>query len=391
MIKAYIGPNGYGKTTKLNETIKMLKNSGISEADILFLESEILLSDEVKDSKDETKTMEYILSELLETPNIITLKSQLQTEINNTIGANQANVNSIIDSILNINGQTRTKNFISPNSKGLKYKQVVTIDNKEFLDKTGSGQRMQLLWSWVKNSNKKYIFLDEPEKYSHPSLLNVTAKLIMDLSKLGKDIYIATHSPKLLSMLNLELQNIYVINDSTHYCKNIDISGTISELKTILPVANFTNKYSNYYETITCSEIIKTIHYKDFLECLFSNRVYLCEGVNDKLFLFKYLQDNGEFFDDYVIMSTFGKYPMPLFLNLFKKLGIHVSCVFDEDDETKNYHKITNDYISSNASSFYKFNTTIESELGYTDDKNDSMKFYDYISGKTFLKTTYKI
>ena len=41
MIKVYIGPNGYGKTTRLNEEKKALINSGIPEKEIIFLESEM--------------------------------------------------------------------------------------------------------------------------------------------------------------------------------------------------------------------------------------------------------------------------------------------------------------------------------------------------------------
>lgn len=391
MIEVYIGPNGFGKTTKLIEIQKNLENSGISRDEILFLESEILLSDEVKDSKDETKTMEYILTELLETPAIQGYKNQLQNEIDNTIIANQANVNSIINSIMTINGQTRTKNFITPNSKKIQYKQVVTIDKKEFIEKTGSGQRMQLLLSLVKNSSKNYIFLDEPEKYSHPSLLNVTAKIIMDLSTNGKSIYIATHSPKLLSMLDISLSNIFVINDASHSTKTIDLRNILTAITPLLPIANFGTKYAKYYDATQCEDVIKKIHYKDFLECLFTRKIYLCEGINDKLFLLKYLQDNNKFYEDYTIMSTFGKFPMPLFLSIFRQLDIDVTCVFDKDNEAETKHSITNNFIETKSNSYYKFSPNIEDELLYLGNKQDNIEFYDYISAISFPDTTYNI
>lgn len=65
MIEIYVGPNGYGKTTALVNKMKELINLGIPENEIIFLESEMLLMDEVKDTKDESKTMEFILQELL--------------------------------------------------------------------------------------------------------------------------------------------------------------------------------------------------------------------------------------------------------------------------------------------------------------------------------------
>jgi predicted ATP-binding protein involved in virulence len=65
MIRVFIGPNGYGKTTKLENIKQNLITSGIHENEILFLESEILLLEEIKDTKDNSKTMEFILAELL--------------------------------------------------------------------------------------------------------------------------------------------------------------------------------------------------------------------------------------------------------------------------------------------------------------------------------------
>ncbi|MDY0139589.1 MAG: hypothetical protein RBR50_07810, partial [Candidatus Izemoplasmatales bacterium] len=108
MIKVFIGPNGYGKTTKLENIKQNLISSGVNGNEILFLESEILLLEEVKDTKDNTKTMEYILTELLETVPVITSRTNYEQAIDTEITSNIANVNTIIDDILSLNGMTRT-------------------------------------------------------------------------------------------------------------------------------------------------------------------------------------------------------------------------------------------------------------------------------------------
>ncbi len=391
MIKIFIGPNGFGKTTKL-QNIKedLISVQGIPESEILFLESEILLSDEMKDTKDETKTMEYILSELLETPTIQankqTLEQSIDTEINNNISL----LNGIVDDILNYNGQVRKGDFIGV-TKEKQYKKLVKINNSDFLKKTGSGQRMQLILGFVKHSSKKYIFLDEPEKYSHPSLLNVTAKMINGINQSGKDIYIATHSPKLLSMLELSIDNIGVINDISHSEKTIDFNAIIKDLSSILPIQNFREKEKSYYDFSTCERNIKSINYRDFLESLFTKQVYLCEGINDKLFLQKYLMDNKRYYDDYYILPVYGKYLLPLFISIYKSLNISVTVLFDKDNENTTPHKEVNEYIKANSNKYYAFTNKIEEELNFTSDKSNQLAFFNHLETILLPFTKYNI
>lgn len=134
MIEIYIGPNGFGKTKKLEKKRdELIENGGVEKTDILFLESEILLSDEVKDTKDETLAMEYILYELLENNDTIkNIKNELQTEINNVINKNAEHFNSMIKEVLETNKQESNQNFITVNQKGIKYKNLVSIENKDF-------------------------------------------------------------------------------------------------------------------------------------------------------------------------------------------------------------------------------------------------------------------
>lgn len=386
MIKIYIGPNGYGKTTKLEE----IYENTCGKENSIFLQSEILLSDEIKDSKDETKTMEYILNELIETNIIKKRKERLEKSIDEEVQRNVDYMNNIIDSIIKYNGQIRTKDFISKSNKKI-YKGLVKINNKEVLEKMGSGQKMQFLLELVRKSSKKYIFLDEPEKYSHPSLLNVTARLINELDSKGKEIYIATHSPKLISMLNVKLEDIHIINDISHNDKKIDFQKTVDDLSKRIPINNLCEKEKTYYDINYCSEnIYKTCH-RDFLEALFSKKVYLCEGINDKLFLKKYLRDNNEYFDEYHILSVYGKDVMPIFIHILKQLDIEVISIFDRDDENVIKHKCINEYIINESNKSYGFVSTLEKELGFLKNKTNYIAFYSFLENIKLDKNKYNI
>jgi len=333
MIKVFIGPNGFGKTTKLESTKQNLISSGVSESEILFLESEILLLEEVKDTKDNTKTMEYILTELLETTLVVASRTNYEQAVDTEITSNITNVNTIIDDILLLNGMTRTGDFISVSSSKT-YKNLVKINQNDVKKKMGSGQRMHLLLELVNKSSKQYLFLDEPEKYSHPSLLNKTANLLNILS-LTKDIYIATHSPKLLSMLDLELDNIYILNDTTYIEKNLDFVGSIGSFSahhTLLSANPGLAKSSSYFNLVSLKDNIKRLHYRDFMEALFAKTVYLVEGVNDELFIKKMLLDNGKYFGDYYIFPVYGKHHMMIFAHILSCLMINVKLFFDEDN-----------------------------------------------------------
>ena len=225
-IEVVIGPNGYGKSTYLEQKRDGLLSNGIDASDIRYMPSEIKLMDEVKDSLDNSQTMEFLMSEMLETPDYLRLRDELYHELDAAISNNVEKLNLILDEVLSLNGSTRSGDFISSNPKrAIKY--PVAINQKDIKNKMGSGQRMQLLLMFARDSKKHYIILDEPEKYSHPSLLNGTAKAINDLVASGKDVILATHSPKLVSMLELNYCSIRIINDATHNPKSIDFDGAV--------------------------------------------------------------------------------------------------------------------------------------------------------------------
>mgnify|MGYP000950784489 CR=1 FL=1 len=300
MIKILIGPNGFGKTTALRDKKKELIDNGeVEEKDILFLESEILVLDEMKDTTDKTFAMEYIISELLENDDIIEKKQEFSNLVDGVINSNKIRFNDMLDEVISFNGQTRVGDVIST-SNVKEYKKIVKINANDIKNKLGSGQRMQFILSLVKNSSKTHIFLDEPEKHSHPSLLNFTAKIIRELSS-TKDIYIATHSPKLIEMLDFDMNDIEVYNDpSFNGYKQIDLNIAANSLPNNINLVDLGEKSRTYYNAIQLEKNIKEVHLRDFMEAIFSKKIYIVEGINDELFLKKILIENNRQYEDYL-------------------------------------------------------------------------------------------
>ena len=379
-IRVIIGPNGYGKTTYLNKLSKDLSDAGES---VLMVPSEIKLLDEVKDTLDTSQTMEFLFSEILETPDFVAKRDAMYAEADMAIAANLPRMNKMLDEVLSMNGSVRAKDFIAPNPKKRFVKNLVTINQDDVKKKMGSGQRMQLILKLATKSSKDHIFLDEPEKYSHPSLLNGTAKAINDLVAAGKDVYIATHSPKLVSMLDFDLGDLRLINDPSHNLKEIPFEEATKAASPLVSVGSMPNKFKRYYvDGDSLKECVAKRHSRAFIEALFTRKVFLCEGANDELFINACLQQHGGFYDDYVIFKVWGKSNLPVFIELFERLGIDLVVIFDVDDESKDPHRALNPVIRSyggGGCKIVEFNPNLEEALAYKGKKGDALGFIDHL------------
>ena len=381
-IQIVIGPNGFGKTTYLDNKKKTLEGSGES---VFFVPSEIKLLDEVKDTVDTSQTMEFLLTELIETPDYISKRQALFDEADAIIARNVSVMNVILDDILKLNGSTRGKDFIAPNSKRT-IKNLISINQDDVKKKMGSGQRMQLLLKLAVSSNRRNIFLDEPEKYSHPSLLNGTAMAVNEIVASGKNVYIATHSPKLISMMDVDYSDIKVINDATHAPKSIPFKEAVERGSKHFNLGSMEKKFRRYYDSdVSLRESIERRHGRQFIEALFSKRVYLCEGANDELLINEALRQYGGYYDDYCVFKTWGKTNIPVFAYLFNLLGVNVVALYDKDDESKSVHKEANGAIRALPSDIARveMDPCLEKLVSYVGVKSDALAFMDHLESTT--------
>ncbi len=377
MLKIFIGPNGYGKTYELERIKKSLFDEDNDRKDIIMLGSELVFADEMKDTVNNSFLMDYIITELLVDDELINLQKQFENKLDTLIKDNSDMYNELMDETLDLNSHKRTKDVIAP-QKTREYKKLVKINADDLKASMGSGQKLHFLLKLIEKSNKRYIFLDESENHSHPSMLNITANLINKLSE-TKDVYIATHSPELLNMLNIDFNNSYIFNDPE--CKGpktIDFKKAANALPSNINIENLYSNSKTYYDEEKLKNNILDIHKKEFMSALFSNKVYIVEGINDQLFLKKVLNSAGKQFEQYSIFPCYGKPHYFPFIEIFKDLGIDVVLLFDEDKTSDETNNKINTELQKNK--HYMFSEILEKEIGYNGDKGNLSKFLDYLT-----------
>lgn len=375
MLKIFIGPNGYGKTYELEQRRQKLLNEDKERKDIIMLGSELVFADEMKDTVNNSFLMDYIITELLIDDELVEIQNQFENKLDSIINDNVNMYNDLMDETLELNSHKRTKDVIAP-QKTREYKKLVKINSDDLKASMGSGQKLHFLLRLIEKSNKNYIFLDEPENHSHPSLLHITAKLINELSK-TKEVCIATHSPELLSMLEINFDELYIFNDKEYKGpQKIDFNLAINSLPTDVNLENLKGKSKTYYDILNLKKNILEIHRKEFMCALFSKKVYIVEGINDELFLKKLLIKVGKQYEQYNIFQCYGKPHFFPFITIFKSLGIEVVILFDEDKTTNEINVKINTALEQNK--HYKFTDCLESEIGY-EDKYNTPEFLEFL------------
>lgn len=376
LLKIYIGPNGYGKSYKMNKDISQLYSENTNRKDIIKLESELVFADEMKDTVNNSFVMEYLVQELLENDKINEARKAYEDALDEAINDNQNQYNSVMEKVLKLNNQTRTRDVIRP-TPTKEYKKIVKIDSTDLKNKMGSGQKLQFILELIKNSSKKYVFLDEPENHTHPSLLHHTARLINELSK-DREVCLATHSIELLNMLDIDFDHLYIFNDSDNYIpKRINFDSAI-RLNDDIHIENMYNKCKTYYNKEQLKKNILELHKKEFMEALFSSKVYLVEGTNDEIFLKKMLLFKGKLYDQYSIFHCYGKQQFIPFLSIFNDLNIKTYALFDEDKATDLNNMAINSQIISYGQHI-KFVDILENDIGYTGNKGDTVALIDFL------------
>lgn len=107
-----------------------------SDGEGAMIPSEIKLLDEVKDTVDTSQTMEFLLSEILETPAFIEKRKALYAEADEAIASSLPEMNKMLEEVLSLNGSERTKDFIAPNPKRA-IKNLVSIGQDDVKIKDG--------------------------------------------------------------------------------------------------------------------------------------------------------------------------------------------------------------------------------------------------------------
>lgn len=82
--------------------------------------------------------------------------------------------------------------------------------------------------------------------------------LVLNSNKRTKDVYITTHSPKLLNMLNINFDNLFIFNDAEYKGpKKINFKKAVSSLPQNVNIENLYSNSKTYYYEEKLKEFIK--------------------------------------------------------------------------------------------------------------------------------------
>lgn len=257
---------------------------------------------------------------------------------------------------------------------------------KERLDISSFGQGLQrhLIYTLIKLSTKykeipvkkekkefspnlTLILFEEPEAFLHPAqqeILNLSLREIA--SSENQQVLVSTHSthfvskniddmPALLKLTKDEAETvIYQIDNSSLE----DILTENKELKEILG------------EKPTEKDIdLESIRYCLWLDpnrccAFFADIVLICEGLSEKALIDCLVREKKLNLENrrVYILNAAGKYDIHRYMNLFAKLGIKHSVLFD-GDSNKDKHEKINDFIKKNKNKFTLNVGSFEGEL----------------------------
>jgi len=190
------------------------------------------------------------------------------------------------------------------------------------------------------NSTNFHLFIDEPETFCHPELINKISYEIYEISKII-NVSVATHSPIFLNKI------IQLKKSETDKNQKIKIKYFFRQEE------NEKNEYELPIDIEIFNEKTNKLNsreWKQLIECLFATNVILFEGLADEIFLFDifYKYKKNDFIKKYIIFIDCGGKKsiekMAKTLNSLKLCEkINILIFYDLDDDNK-YIRVNNSF-----------------------------------------------
>lgn len=288
------------------------------------------------------------------------------------------------------------------------------------IDNLGQGLQRHIIYTLIrlsakyvdkKESKKKdfspdftLILFEEPEAFLHPLQQE---QLNLSLKKLSKEnqVLITTHSPIFVSkntedipslikvlknkgvttikqLSETDLKSIYDENLGLyHHFNTLLQDGSISDgLKKSIRSQHLGEDNPDI-DRKTEEESFKYFLWLDAerSSSFFAKQIIICEGATEKV-LFDYLMENR--WEDLkkkqtYILDSLGKYNIHRYMNIFGRLGIPHSVLYDSD-QNKEVQQILNDFVQNNKNDFTIavdfFMHDLETELGVSLPKDKRLK-----------------
>ncbi|WP_163195730.1 TOPRIM nucleotidyl transferase/hydrolase domain-containing protein [Clostridium thermarum] len=223
-------------------------------------------------------------------------------------------------------------------------------------------------------NNIDTILFDEPENYFDEEYLKLIGLLIKTLVNNSYKVRIATHNSRLLSILEVDIDNIILIdNRIRHIVKKEDIKKIFLQISNSVEQIRESRGWSEskdisyklkiHQEPIVFDNYINSnLQSIDFYSSLFFKNIIIVEGMSD----LEALKTINEKFDNNVfIYSANGKAWIPFYANLFLSYGKNVTAIIDVDNETKTHAAILTKILEENTGlKLIKHNPDMETEYG---------------------------
>lgn len=311
----------------------------------------------VNTSSSLKKFSDKIINSKLSEENMLQLSSEFKDKLNE--------LNEDLDNYIHQENNDFTISFDTSNKNSIKKNIQITKSNVVIQNLSMGEQLLIALTDFgvqsKDNDYKNILLLEEPENHLSSLYMN---KLINELEKDNEfnQIFIATHSNKISS--RLDLKNLFVIgnDNSVLSLKDVDES-----------VTNFFKKSTN----------------TNLLDFILSDKVILVEGNAEYILMEKFysiISGHSSFDDNTAIISVGGKI-FNQYLEIAKELNKNVAVITDNDCDkngNSNYVSVSElytDYVNSNTKVFYDKN-----EENYTFEislfNNNKEWYQEYINQK---------
>jgi len=200
------------------------------------------------------------------------------------------------------------------------------------------------------------ILFEEPEAFLHPSQQEVLNSSLKEITQReSEQVLISTHSSHFVSKNADDIPNIIKLRKKEaetiiHQLSKLDLDHLLQEnkeLKSILGIKPTGKEFD-----------VESFWYSLWLDpdrccSFFADLVLICEGASEKVLLDLLIKEKKINLENkkLYILSSAGKENIHRYMNLFHKLGISHSVLFDGDNNAERHRKI-NEFLHKNKNEF---------------------------------------
>jgi len=220
------------------------------------------------------------------------------------------------------------------------------------------------------------LYVDEPENYLDDKIIKLLSTLFQIIINNNKKIVFVTHSARLLEIMKIKIDDIFMIPKLFNDFINITYQEVDAQIEKISnEISNFTWTHQmkdvdklqinmpNEFKKIFLDKLLKS---QEFYRTLFYNEVVLMEGLTEK----QILEESPQLIT-YSENAVFcgGKFSAPIYIAIYKLYKKRIVCFFDSDNNAVGKPcNCINEYILSlnedyDNISYYFLEDCIESTL----------------------------